>query len=99
MPGDKFYKSKRWKHLRKAVLARDKYRCQVAARFGKNVNANTVHHIFPREDYPEYQWQSWNLISVSHEAHEQMHERNGGQLTEVGRELMERTARKKGLKI
>lgn len=81
------------------MLARDKYRCQVAARFGKNVNANTVHHIFPREDYPEYQWQSWNLISVSHEAHERMHERNGGQLTEVGRELMERTARKKGLKI
>lgn len=98
MPGDKFYKSKRWEHLRRAVLARDKYRCQVAARFGKNVNANTVHHIFPREDYPEYQWQSWNLMSVSAEAHNMLHERETNKLTQEGREIMNELAEQRGIK-
>ena len=99
MPGDRFYKSKRWEHLRKAVLARDKYRCQIAARYGKNVEANTVHHIFPREDYPQYQWTPWNLIAVSHSAHEELHHRNNGELTDKGRELLERTARKRGIDL
>lgn len=99
MPGDRFYHSKKWERIRRAVLARDGYRCQVAARYGKNIEANTVHHIFPRDEYPQYQWQGWNLIAVSHEAHENMHERNGGALTEEGRRLMERTARKRGIDI
>jgi 5-methylcytosine-specific restriction endonuclease McrA len=94
-----FYKSKRWKRLRNAVLARDGYRCQQSARFGKNVPANTVHHIFPREDYPEYQWQPWNLVSLSSSAHDRMHDRGTRELTALGREWLERTARKQGIEI
>lgn len=92
-----FYKSKRWERLRRSVLARDGYRCQLAARFGRNTPATTVHHIFPRDRFPELQWQSWNLISLSTAAHDRMHDRTTNQLTEEGQELMRRTARKKGI--
>lgn len=94
-----FYKTARWKRMRRAVLARDGYRDQLAARYGKNVQANTVHHILPREDYPQYQFSSWNLISLSNETHNRLHDRTTDQLTEEGQELMRRTARKRGIEI
>lgn len=91
---DNFYKSKRWERLRRAVLSRDGYKCQESARYGKSVPATTVHHIFPRETYPQYQWEAWNLISLSHDVHNEMHDRATGELTDKGRKLMQRTARK-----
>ena len=93
------YKTKRWERLRRAVLARDGYRCQESARYGKTKTATTVHHIFPRDDYPQYQWDDWNLISLSAEMHNEMHDRNTGALTAKGRELMQRTARKRNMKL
>lgn len=95
--GESFYKSKRWQRLRKAVLARDGYQCQESKRYGKAVPATTVHHIFPREDYPQYQWEPWNLISLSNEVHDQMHNRTTRELTQQGLELLERTATKYGI--
>lgn len=85
--------------MRAAILSRDGYRDQVAARFGKNVEANTVHHILPREIYPEYKLKSWNLISVSHETHNKLHDRATGALTAEGQDLAERTARRQGIKL
>ena len=96
---DPFYISKRWEMKRAKILRRDGYMCQYSKRYGKRVEANTVHHIFPREDYPEYAWEDWNLISLSAKAHDQMHDRGSGKLTAVGRELMERTARRRGIEI
>ena len=93
------YKTQRWKRIRRAVLARDGYRCMESARFGKNVPANTVHHIFPAEDYPAFRWESWNLISLSAAVHDEMHDRNTGKLTEKGLDLMRRTARKRGMNL
>ena len=72
--------------------------CQISKRYGKLVQANTVHHIFPREDYPEYEWCDWNLISVSNEVHNRLHDRISGELTEEGTALMIRTARKQGVR-
>ena len=95
--GESFYKSKRWQRLRKAVLARDGYQCQESKRYGKVLPATTVHHIFPREDYPQYQWESWNLISLSADVHDQMHNRTTRELTQQGLELLERTATKYGI--
>lgn len=95
--GESFYKSKRWQRLRKAVLARDGYQCQESKRYGKAIPATTVHHIFPREDYPQYQWESWNLISLSADVHDQMHNRTTRELTQQGLELLERTATKYGI--
>lgn len=94
MKQDKFYKTTRWKNLRERILRRDGYMCQITKRYGKLIEANTVHHIFPREYYPEYQWEPWNLISLSTEAHNMMHDRDTDRLTGEGLELLKRTARR-----
>lgn len=92
-----FYHSKRWLRLRSAILQRDGWRCQLAAMQGKNVPAVTVHHIFPRSEYPEYQWEEWNLISLSFAAHNMMHIRDTDQLTERGELLRQQTAAEQGI--
>lgn len=78
------YKTKRWQHLRLSILRRDKFRCRESARYGQRVEANTVHHVWPAEDYPEYAWQPWNLISLSGDQHDAMHDRRTGKLTALG---------------
>ena len=93
---DTFYLSRRWKILRKAILRRDGYVCQHFKRYGKERPAEIVHHIFPREIYPEFEWEPWNLISLSAEAHRMMHNPDGT-LSEIGRDLMYRTAVKQGI--
>lgn len=84
------YKSKRWKKLRERILKRDNYTCQVSKRYGKMVQANTVHHILPASQYPEYQWCDWNLVSLSQSAHNRMHVRDTDQLTDEGKQLQKR---------
>lgn len=94
---DPFYKTKRWQQRRAAILKRDKYQCQVAKRLGRTVNADTVHHIFPRDEYPEHAWASWNLIAVSRDGHNMLHDRTTGRLSPMGEDLMRETGRKVGL--
>ena len=96
---DPFYKTRRWKHLRRVILQRDGYMCREARRFGRMVQADTVHHVFPRELFPEYQWESWNLVSLSGRAHDAMHDRATGELTGKGVDLLKRTARKYGIPV
>ena len=48
------YKSKRWRRKRESVLRRDGYQCQISLRYGKRVEADTVHHILPADKFPEY---------------------------------------------
>lgn len=96
---DPYYNSQRWEHLRQCILRRDGFMCQDAKRYGKMVPAEMVHHIFPREIFPEYQWKEWNLISLSNKAHDAMHYRTTRELTEKGKELMIRTARKQGIDL
>ena len=78
------YKSGKWKRLRKRVLRRDKCLCRESARYGRTIEANTVHHVWPAEDYPEYAWCEWNLIALSAQAHNAMHDRDTNELTELG---------------
>ena len=94
-----YYKSKRWQRLRESVLRRDGYLCQVSKRYGKRAGATMVHHVFPREEFPEYQWEPWNLVSLAGDVHDQMHDRVTGALTEKGAELLRRIARKNGVEI
>ena len=96
---DPFYHSQRWEHRRKMILKRDGYRCQISARMGKNIPATVVHHIFPLKEFPEYQFQSWNLISVSSEAHDRLHNRTHDTLSDEGIALLRRTARKNNIPI
>ena len=93
------YGTKRWTKLRESVLKRDGYLCQVSKRYGKMLEATTVHHIFPAADYPEYQWCPWNLISVCAVVHNSFHDRDTGELTEEGKRLLRRVARERGINI
>lgn len=79
------YTDKRWQLLRERVLLRDKFRCRDSARYSPvPVTATTVHHVWPAEEFPGWAWCSWNLISLSQEAHNAMHDRKTGKLTERG---------------
>lgn len=79
------YKQKRWKRKRQYILTRDLYMCQENKRYGRTVEANTVHHIYPVEDYPELAFTDWNLISLSHSEHNKMHDRNTDKITSKGK--------------
>jgi len=96
---DPFYKTAKWKQLRSVVLRRDGYMCQISKRYGKQVLADTVHHVFPRNEFPEYQYQAWNLISIANDVHNRMHDRMTNALTDEGMELLRRTAKRYGVEI
>lgn len=94
-----FYSTKKWHRVRGQALRRDEYKCQLSWRYGKMRQAEVVHHIFPRDEFPEYQYSLWNLISLTREKHNTLHDRNTDELTEAGKELLRRTARKNGIPI
>lgn len=85
------YKARRWERLRAQVMRRDGYRCQLSKRFGKAVPADLVHHIYPVDEFPEYAFEPWNLISVSRAAHNKLHDRDSDKLTAEGIALRRRT--------
>ena len=89
----------RWTHLREYILRRDRYLDQVALRYGKRIEANTVHHVFPRELFPQFTYEAWNLISVSHKTHNRLHVRDSHKLTEEGWNLLVRVARKNKIEL
>ena len=80
-----FYKSSRWRKKREKILRRDGYQCVEAKRYGQYEEATTVHHIYPREDYPELEYADWNLISVSGKRHDTFHDRTTGAVTDKGK--------------
>ena len=63
------------------------------------LEADTVHHIFPRDVFPEYSLADWNLIAVNHTVHDQLHDRTTRKLTEKGMDLLRRTARINGIEF
>lgn len=96
---DPFYQEPRWRRLRQSVLRRDKYMDVEAKRYGKVKEAEIVHHIFPKNEYPEYAYELWNLISVSRETHNKFHDRDTDELTEAGMDLLRRTCRKQNMPV
>lgn len=84
------YKSKRWKAKREHILRRDGYMCQESKRYGKRIDATTVHHIYPASEYPQFAFCDWNLISLSDEEHNSMHDRTTNELTAKGKNLQRR---------
>lgn len=85
------YSSTKWRKKRAKILRKDKYIDQIQLRMGRTVEATVVHHIYPAELYPEYQYSDWNLISISMETHNQLENRMTGELTAKGKELQRRT--------
>lgn len=94
-----FYETKVWKRKRERIMRRDKYLCQYSKRYGKLIPAQTVHHILPFDEYPEYGLADWNLIALSHEAHNKMHARHTKDLSVAGKELAKRTLMKYGITL
>ena len=86
------YKTAKWKSKREKILRRDEYMCRECKRYGKTTAATTVHHIYPVEQYPEWRLMSWNLISLCHECHNKMHDRDSGKLTDLGQSWADRTS-------
>lgn len=80
-------------------MRRDNYQCQLSKRYGKIRQAELVHHIFPAADYPEYAYCSWNLISLSRDMHNKLHNRVTDELTNMGKDLLRKTARKRGIEV
>lgn len=72
---------------------------QYALRHGVRAEANLVHHILPAQEYPEYQWKDWNLISVSESTHKHLHEKYTGALSSDGWELARETAEANGVRL
>ena len=95
----KTYNERRWVELRKTALKRDRYTDQYLKRYGKMRNAEIVHHIFPVNDFPEYQYELWNLISISKGTHNMFHDKYSNLLTDKGLEVLIRTARKNNIPI
>lgn len=96
---DPWYETPKWLRIRQSIMRRDCYTDMEAKRYGKRRQAQVVHHIFPKDEFPQYAYSSWNLISLSMKTHDEMHDRDTKELTEKGRDLLRRTCRKVGIPI
>lgn len=77
--------SPKWKHKREVVLRKYNYEDQEAKRFGRTVTATMVHHIYPVTEYPELRFKTWNLLPLSKDSHNKMHDRLTDEITARGR--------------
>ena len=98
---DSFLWSDKWKFKRRNILRRDEYTDQYLLKTqGIMRNADTVHHILPREQFPQYALCDWNLISLSSYTHSHIiHNCVSGALTKEGKKLMMETALLNGVKL
>lgn len=96
---DPFYKSGRWNRLRSQAMRRDGYICQQSKRYGRITSAEMVHHILPRDIFPEYQWCLWNLVSLTNKEHDKLHDRVTNRLTDEGMRLVRRLVLERGLDL
>lgn len=96
---DPFYDDPKWIRLRNSVLRRDNYMDKESKRYGIIRPAEIVHHIFPKDEFPEYAFSVWNLISLSRQTHNEMHDRETDELTQKGRDLLIRTARRNNVQV
>lgn len=94
-----WYKNPHWISIRNSALRRDGYMDAYQKRYGKIRQAEVVHHIFPRKEFPQYAYELWNLISVTRKTHAAFHDNDTEELTSIGAELLRRTARKNNIPI
>lgn len=93
------YNSKRWQKKRLHILKRDGWIDQVRLKEGVKIGATLVHHILPAQDYPEYEWSDWNLVSISDATHRRLHDKFTKKLTKEGQELAWMTAYEQGIQL
>lgn len=97
MARNSFYQTQKWKQIRERVLRRDTYQCAECARYGRNRQATTVHHVIPllwcAMHNAVLALASRNLISLCDECHNAMHNRQTEELTPRGIALVDRMYR------
>ena len=76
--GVDFYTSRRWLKKRENILRRDGYMCQRCKRYGRRVEATTVHHIEHYDERPDLALVDSNLISLCAACHNKAHPEKGG---------------------
>lgn len=97
---DEFIWSEQWRRKAHSILRRDGYIDQyILKTTGRMIEANLVHHILPRDEYPQYAMEDWNLISLNKQTHSRIIHTIKGKLTNEGRKLMMETAFKQGIKL
>ena len=97
---DEFLRSEQWTRKARAILRRDNYMDQwILKTTGRMVPAELVHHCLPREDFPQYALEDWNLIALSRKTHNKIIHTIKGKLTNEGRKLMYETAFKNDIKL
>lgn len=97
---DEFIWSEQWRHKAHSILRRDGYIDQyILKTTGRMIEANLVHHILPRDEFPQYAMEDWNLISLNKRTHSRIIHTIKGKLTNEGRKLMMETAFKQGIKL
>lgn len=78
MTEQEFCKTSKWKHMREKILRRDNYLCVDCKRYGRMVEATTVHHIKHYDEYPELALEPSNLVSLCSAHHNARHPEKGG---------------------
>lgn len=78
MTSKSFYNSSAWQNKRQSILRRDKYLCQDCKRYGRRVDATTVHHISELDSFPELALCDKNLVSLCDKCHNKRHPEKGG---------------------
>lgn len=68
-----FYKSRKWKRIRKKILRRDNYECQLCKLDGTVTKGNTVHHIKHLGAFPDLALIESNLVTVCKNCHNKLH--------------------------
>lgn len=75
---ESFYRSAAWKRKRAAIFRRDNYLCVECRRYGRNREAQTVHHIKHFDEFPELALVNENLVSLCNQCHNKAHPEKGG---------------------
>lgn len=93
MKDDPFYRTTKWIKKRNRIMRKYSYECQESKRFGKSVQAEMIHHIYPREQYPELSFVDWNLLPLTNGKHNTFHDRENNSV--IGQGLYWQQKRKK----
>lgn len=86
-----FHNKKAWRDKRIVILKRDGYQCRECKRYGKIIEADTVHHILPIEERYDLRLNNKNLLSLCESCHEKMHDKFNNKLSKLGLEWRNRT--------
>lgn len=86
-------RTKKWIKFRDRIMREHDYLCQESLRYGRRVQAEMVHHIYPVSEYPELEFEKWNCLPILNKIHNTFHDRTNDKI--VGQGLYWQKKRKK----